>query len=113
MFDLKALEETDLEQVFSGKEIKSQLVQAFLDSRGNRSLWYARLLKALGIKNLDQHLLIALETPRRSVPGSVLLSFCPLSPEEEAASMLMDLAKSEKNPGSYCGCPSSSKPARS
>ena len=33
MFDLKALEERDLEHVFSGKEIKSRLIQTFLDSR--------------------------------------------------------------------------------
>ena len=96
MFDLKALEERDLEHVFSGKEIKSRLIQTFLDSRGNRSLWYARLLKALKIKNLDQHLLIALDyQDDRTRIGLVEL----LSPKSgrKAASLLMDLAKSEKN----------------
>jgi hypothetical protein len=96
MLDLKALEETDIEHVFSGKEINSRLIQAFLDSRGNRSLWYARLLQALGIKDLDQHLLNALGyQDDRTRIGLVEL----LSPKsgEQAASLLMDLAKSEKN----------------
>jgi TLC ATP/ADP transporter len=96
MFDLKALEETDMEHVFSGKEINSRLLQAFLDSRGSRSLWYARLLKALGIKDLDQHLLVSLGfQDDRTRIGLVEL----LSPEsgKKAASLLMDLAKSEKN----------------
>ncbi|MGA8181347.1 MAG: Npt1/Npt2 family nucleotide transporter [Desulfobacterales bacterium] len=96
MLDLKALGDTDMEHVFSGKGINSQLLQAFLDSRGNRSLWYARLLKTLGIKDLDRHLLIALgDQDDRTRIGLVAL----LSPKsgERAASLLMDLAKSEKN----------------
>jgi hypothetical protein len=96
MFDLKALEETDLEHVFSGKEITSQLVQAFHESVGNRSIWYARLLKALKIKDLDQYLLTAIDhQDNRTRIGLVEL----LSPKSgrKAASLLMDLAKSEKN----------------
>ena len=96
VLDLKALEEMDMEHVFSGKEIKSRLLQAFLDSRGNRSLWYARLLKTLGTKDLDQSLLIALGyQDDRTRIGLIEL----LSPKsgEKAASLLMDLAKSEKN----------------
>ncbi|MDH4205180.1 MAG: cyclic nucleotide-binding protein [Desulfobacteraceae bacterium] len=96
MLDLKALEERDLEHVFSGKEIKSRLIQAFLDSRGNRSLWYARLLKALGIKDLDQPLLIALgyQDDRTRIG---LIEFLSPKSGRKAASLLMDLAKSEKN----------------
>ncbi|MBW2602805.1 MAG: cyclic nucleotide-binding protein [Deltaproteobacteria bacterium] len=96
MFDLKALEETDLEHVFSGKEITSRLVQAFHESFGNRSLWYARLLKALKIKDLDQHLLTAIDhQDNRTRVGLVEL----LSPKSgrKAASLLMHMAKSEKN----------------
>ena len=96
MLDLKALEERDLEHVFSGKEIKSRLIQAFLDSRGNRSLWYARLLKALGIKDLDESLLIALgyQDDRTRIG---LIAFLSPKSGRKAASLLMDLAKSEKN----------------
>ncbi len=96
MFDLKALEETDLEHVFSGKEVTSRLVQAFHESFGKRSLWYARLLIALKIKDLDQHLLTAIDhQDNRTRIGLVEL----LSPKSgrKAASLLMDLAKSEKN----------------
>ncbi len=96
MFDLKALEETGMEQVFSGKGINSQLLQAFLDSRGNRSLWYARLLKALGIKDLDQHLFIALGYQDDHTRIGLVELLSP-KPGKQAASLLMDIAKSEKN----------------
>jgi TLC ATP/ADP transporter len=96
MLDLKALGETDMEHVFSGKKINSQLLQAFLDSRGNRSLWYARLLKALGIKDLDKHLLIALGYQDDRTRIGLLELLSPKS-GEQAASLLMDLTKSEKN----------------
>ncbi len=96
ILDLKTLGETDLEHVFSGKEITPRLIQAFLDSRGNRSMWYARLLKDLKTKDLDQHLLTAIgHQDDRTRIGLIEL----LSPKsgEKAASLLMDLAKSEKN----------------
>ncbi len=96
MLDLKALEETDMEHIFSGKELNSRLLQAFFDSRGKRSLWYARLLKALRIKDLDRHLLAALgHQDDRTRIGLVEL----LSPKsgKRAATILMDLAKSENN----------------
>jgi hypothetical protein len=97
MLDLKALEETDMEQIFSGGKIESQLVQAFLEARGNRSLWYARLLNSLGIKNLDQHLLTVLKHQTGSVRAD-LLGFLSPKAGKEAADMLADLAASEKNP---------------
>ena len=97
MFDLKALEETDMEQIFSGGKIESQLVEAFLDARGNRSLWYARLLKSLKIKNLDQHLLTALKHQKGGVRAD-LLDFLSPKAGKKAADMLVDLAASEKNP---------------
>ena len=96
MFDLKALAETDMAHVFSGKEINSRLLQAFLDSRGNRSLWYARLLKALGIKDLDRHLLIAIGYQDDLTRIGLVELLSPKS-GKRAASLLMDLAKSEKN----------------
>jgi HEAT repeat protein len=96
MLDLKVLEKMDMEHVFRGKEINSRLIQAFLDSRGRRSLWYARLLEALGTKDLDQHLLIALgnQDDRTRIGLIELLSS---KSGEQAVSLLMDLAKSERN----------------
>ncbi len=96
IFDLKVLEETDLEHVFSGKEIASRLVQAFHESFGNRSIWYARLLISLKIKDVDQHILTAIHhQDDRTRIGLVNL----LSPEsgKKAVSILMNLAKLEQN----------------
>ncbi|MCD4715686.1 MAG: cyclic nucleotide-binding protein, partial [Desulfobacterales bacterium] len=61
MLDLKTMEEHDVGHVFTDKKVKSQLVQAFLSARGNDCLWYARLLKSLGMKDLDAHILSALK----------------------------------------------------
>jgi len=97
MLDFKALEGADMEQLFRGGKIESQLVQAFLDARGNRSLWYARLLKSLGIKNLDQHLLTALRYQKGTARAD-LLEFLSPQAGKEAADMLVGLAASEKNP---------------
>ncbi len=96
MFDLKALEETNLEHVFSGKEVTSRLVQAFHESFGNRSIWYARLLKALKIRDLDQHLLTALDHQDNHTRIGLVELLSPKS-GRKAASLLMDMAKSEQN----------------
>jgi len=96
MFDLKALEETDLEHVFSGKEVTSRLVKAFHESFGNRSIWYARLLKALKIRDLDQHLLTALDHQDNRTRIGLVRLLSP-KPGRKTASLLMDLAKSEEN----------------
>jgi len=96
MLDLKALRETDLEHVFSGKEISERLAQAFHESFGNRSLWYARLLKDLKIKDLDQHLLTALDHQDNHTRIGLVRLLSPKS-GRKAASLLMSLAKSEQN----------------
>jgi len=96
MLDLKVLEKMDMEHVFRGKEINSRLIQAFLDSRGRRSLWYARLLQALGTKDLDQHLLIALGNQDDHTRIG-LIELLSSKSGEQAVSLLMDLAKSERN----------------
>ncbi len=61
MLDLKALEETDIEQLFRDKDTQSHLTQAFLSARGNRCLWYAGLLKSLAVPDLDTQLLAAIK----------------------------------------------------
>ena len=95
--DLKALEETDMEQLFSGGEMESQLVQTFLNSSGNRSLWYARLLKSLGIKDLDKHILTSLQQQKGTVRIGLLELLSP-NAGESAPSLLTNIAESEKNP---------------
>jgi ATP/ADP translocase len=61
MLDLKTMEEHDVSQVFTDKNVKSQLLQAFLSAHGNDCLWYARLLKSLGMEDLDTHILAVLK----------------------------------------------------
>jgi hypothetical protein len=97
IIDLKALEETNMEQLFGGDAIGSQLTQTFLVSHGNRSLWYARLLKSLGIKDLDKHILTALQKQKGPVRIGLLELLSP-NAGKEAASLLMNIAESEKNP---------------
>ena len=43
MIDLKSLEERDVSHLFLDKKVRSQLVEAFLSSRGSTCLWYANL----------------------------------------------------------------------
>jgi hypothetical protein len=57
MLDLKSLEAGDVSQIFLDKKVQSQLVDAFLSSKGNTCLWYANLIKSLGMENLDVHIL--------------------------------------------------------
>ena len=57
MLDLKSQEEQDVSRIFLDKQIQSQLLEAFLSSKGNTCLWYANLIKSLGMKDLDAHIL--------------------------------------------------------
>jgi hypothetical protein len=61
MLDLKSMEEKDVGQVFADKKVQSQLVHAFLSARDDDCLWHARLLRSLGVKELDQHILSVLK----------------------------------------------------
>jgi ATP/ADP translocase len=57
MLDLKSQEEQDVGRIFLDKRVQSQLLDAFLSSKGNTCLWYANLIKSLGMKDLDAHIL--------------------------------------------------------
>jgi len=57
MLDLKSFEEDDVNHIFLDKKMQSNLVEAFLSSRGNTCLWYANLIKSLGMENLDANIL--------------------------------------------------------
>jgi len=61
MIDLKAMEDMDVEHLFRDKKILAQLTQAFLEARGSRALWYARLLKSLSAPDLDTHLIASIK----------------------------------------------------
>ena len=57
ILDLKSLEERDINSVFADKKIQTQMVEAFAQSRGDKSLWYAGLLKDQTIEGFDRKLL--------------------------------------------------------
>jgi len=61
VIDLKAMEETQISHIFGDGNLKSQLIQSFLSSQGDECLWYARLLKSIEVKNLDEYILQALD----------------------------------------------------
>ncbi|MEW6669363.1 MAG: Npt1/Npt2 family nucleotide transporter [Thermodesulfobacteriota bacterium] len=61
VLDLKSLESEDVSQIFLDKKVQSQLVQNFLASKGETCLWYAQLMKSLGFKDLDQHILSVIQ----------------------------------------------------
>jgi len=97
ILDLKSLEKTDMDRLFGGSGVTSRLIQAFLGAKGDSALWYARLIKSLGAKDFDRHLLTVIKRQKDSARQGLIEL---LSPEagKEAASLLCDLIKSEKNP---------------
>ena len=95
MLDLKSLEEGDVSHIFLDKKMQSQLVEAFLSSRGNTCLWYADLIKSLGIEGFDAHILsIIKDQDDRTKIGLLEL----LSPDagEEAIRVFGELADPDK-----------------
>ena len=58
---LKAMEETEINHIFGDRNLKSQLTQSFLSAQSDECLWYARLLKSIEVKNLDEYILQTLE----------------------------------------------------
>jgi ATP/ADP translocase len=95
LLDLKTLEEKDVNSVFADKKIQGQMVEAFLQSRGDKSLWYARLLQAQPIKGFDGKLLSVIKN-NDDKSATALLDM--LSPDigEEALPVFQELADPAK-----------------
>jgi len=55
------MEETEINHIFGDRNLKSQLTQSFLSAQSDECLWYARLLKSIEVKNLDEYILQTLE----------------------------------------------------
>jgi ATP/ADP translocase len=95
MLDLKSQEEQDVSRIFLDRKVKSQLVDAFLSSRGNTCLWYANLIKSLGMKDLDDHILSVIkDQDDRTKMG--LLSLLSPGAGEQAVRTLEGLADPDK-----------------
>jgi len=97
ILDLKSLGKKDMDRLFTGSEVASRLIQAFLESKGDRSLWYARLIKSLGAKDFDRHLLTVIKRQKDSARPD-LIELLSSEAGKEAASLLCDLIKTGKNP---------------
>ncbi|MCP4668600.1 MAG: cyclic nucleotide-binding domain-containing protein [Deltaproteobacteria bacterium] len=82
MLDIKSMEGEDMGQLFADKGIRTQLVQTFLSARGDNAIWHARLLKSLGVKDLDAHILSALKEQDDKTRIGLLEMLSPNAGEE-------------------------------
>jgi hypothetical protein len=92
MLDLKSLEDREVGDVFNDKKVQNQLVQAFLAARGNNCLWYARLLKSLGVQGLDSHILSTLKNQENKIKIELLSMLSPQA-GDEAIRVFKELAE--------------------
>ncbi len=93
ILDLKALDEKELAQIFGDKGTQNQLIQGFLNAKGEEIRWYAALLKSIGVKDLDRHILTAIREANHS-PDIKIGLISELSPNagKEAVEVLRSLA---------------------
>ena len=95
MLDLKELASQKASHIFGDKKVKQQLVQSFLASHGEGSVWYARLLQSLGEESLDELILSTF----KSQDDPTKLELLPLlSPKagKEAVQVFLELADPDK-----------------
>jgi len=97
LLELKALEEKELDQVFRDGNIQSRLLEAFLTSSGEDSVWYARLLRSLKLEALDSKILDSLRHQEDSTKIALLSLLSPKA-GPEAVSTFRELAASGKKP---------------
>lgn len=57
MVDLKSLERSDVDDLFQDKRAQGQLLQACVASEGAACVWFAELMKARNVADVDDHLL--------------------------------------------------------
>ena len=95
MLDLKSMEEKDVGQVFKDKKVQSQLLDAFLSARNDDCLWYARLLRSLGVKELDQHILSIIKGQDDATRIGLLRLLSP-NAGQEALKIFRELADPRK-----------------
>jgi len=95
MLDLKSQEEEEVNHIFLDKKIRSQLVEAFLSARGKTCLWYANLIKSLGIDNLDDHILSTIKGQDENTKIGLLALLSPKA-GEKAMPILAGLADPDR-----------------
>jgi CRP-like cAMP-binding protein/uncharacterized membrane protein YeaQ/YmgE (transglycosylase-associated protein family) len=95
VIDLKSLEEQDVGVIFKDKRAQEQLVDACLNSQGRACLWYAEMMRAQQVPDLDEHLLKLIRTKDEKTAIDLL----PLIPQEagpEAIAAYSELADPAK-----------------
>ncbi|MFH0845183.1 MAG: Npt1/Npt2 family nucleotide transporter [Pseudomonadota bacterium] len=95
MIDLKSLEERDVSHLFEEKTMRAQLIQTFLSSKGPSCLWYANLIKSLGIKDLNTHILSIIKE-RDDGTKIALLSLLSSDAGEKSIGVFRELYAPEK-----------------
>lgn len=96
MLDLKSLEEQNLGNLFKKDRVGRELIQSLLDARGEDALWYARLLKNLDVKNLDDHILAVID--KQEIPVRIqLLEMLSDNPGPEAVRMLERILRTSRD----------------
>jgi hypothetical protein len=93
--DWRSLEEREAAQIFKDKKVEPRLVQAFLSARGEESVFYGRLMKWGGVKDLDSHILVTL----KEQDDRTKMKLLPLLSSEagkEALQVFLDLVDPDK-----------------
>jgi len=91
MVDLKSLERSDVDDLFQDKQAQGQLLQACAASEGAACVWFAELMKARNVADLDEHLLGLL--PGKSEATAVeLVELIEPSAAPKALPVFMSLA---------------------
>ncbi len=89
VIDLKSLEEQEVGVIFKDKRAQEQLVDACLHSQGRACLWYAEMMRAQQVPDLDEHLLQLIRTKDEQTAIELL----PLIPEEAGAKAIAAYAE--------------------
>jgi hypothetical protein len=88
--DQVATENMKVEEIFRGKHVQGRLLKRFLEARGEESLWYGRILRELGVKELDDYILRVIDDHDEQTTIG-LLSLLSTGSEEKTLQTLRDL----------------------
>ncbi|MBU1276914.1 MAG: cyclic nucleotide-binding protein [Proteobacteria bacterium] len=86
VIDLRSLQEQDLGLIFKDKRAQEQLVEACQSSKGKACLWYAEMMKAQQVPEVEDHLLRIIQTKDEKTAIDLL----PLVPRD-TGSKAMDV----------------------
>ncbi|PIW01981.1 MAG: cyclic nucleotide-binding protein [Deltaproteobacteria bacterium CG17_big_fil_post_rev_8_21_14_2_50_51_6] len=60
VIDLRSMEDKDVSQIFADRKMRAQLRASLAQARGDNFLWYARIMRSMGIEDLDGDILSAI-----------------------------------------------------